>query len=349
MPETTKYLAAAISPNMPWACRTKEDVEANLKGWVMRIEGVIETNYPYLPIKLFVFPEDQFNPPDGPYWIDKTLKEQADAIGVEIPGKETDMLTQVCKKYDIYLVAGSALEVDAKYPGFYFNTSAIIGPEGVLAKYRKVNPFIPQEACLSPADLLPEYHEELWPVAETPIGNLGVAICYDWLFPEATRSLTMNGAEILIRPSAYPQPWGATPPTDWWTVVNRCRAIENVAYVIATNVGTTPEVMNYYGFVWPGQPQIIDWEGRIIAQASPGPGERMVLGPIDIDMLRWVRKTLLRHNMPCHMRMEAYPCYRKTYYPPGLGTRQFTGTMAEVFQRLSVTIMESRKKLWGLE
>jgi formamidase len=346
MSETTKYLAAAISPNMPWNCRTKKDVVANLERLVERIESYLLANLSYLPIKLFVFPEDQFNPADLAYWYVRPLREQAEAIGVEIPGKETDMLTRACKKHDIYLVAGSALEVDPKYPGIFFNTSAVIGPEGVLIKYRKVNPFIPRETCVSPADLLPEYDEELWPVAKTPIGNLGVAICYDWIFPESLRSLTLNGAEILIRPSAYPQPWGGTPPMDWWTVVNRCRAIENVAYVVAANVGTTTEVMNMPGVTWAGQPQIIDWDGRIIAQAAPGPGERVALGPIDIDMLRWVRQTQVQHNIPCQLRTEAYPCYRNTYYPTGLGTERFSGTMPEVTERLTATIKQSMKKLW---
>jgi len=349
MTETTKYLAAAVSPNLPWSCRTKEDVSTNLQELVRRIEMIVGFNSLYLSVKLFVFPEDSFNPPDYTYWPSRPLKEQADAIGVEIPGEETEMLTQVCKNYDIYLVAGSALEVDSKYPDIYFNCTAVIGPEGVLTKYRKVNPLIPVDTCTSPADLLPEYEEELWPVAKTPIGNLGVAICYDWVFPETTRSLTLNGAEVLIRPAAYMQPWGGTPPMDWWTVVNRCRAMENMAYVVAANTGITAEVMTLPGVIWPGQNQIIDWEGRIIAQAAPGSGERVALGPIDIDMLRWARKTQLLHNMPCHLRTEAYPCYRNTYYPSGLGTEYFSGTLLEVAGRLSETITESRKKLWGDE
>jgi len=346
MDETTKYLAAAVSPNAPWNCRTKKDVRAHLQGWIERMERIIGFNSLYLPVKLFVFPEDSFNPMDYTYWPSKPLKEMAEAIGVQIPGEETEMLTEFCKNYDIYLVAGSAFELDPKYPDIYFNTSAVIGPEGVLTKYRKVNPFIPIETCTSPADLLPEYGEELWPVAKTPIGNLGVAICYDWIFPETTRSLTLNGAEVLIRPTAYMQPWGGTPPMDWWMVVNRCRAIENIAYVVAANVGATADVMSMPGIIWPGQNQIIDWEGRIIVQAAPGAGERVALGPIDIDMLRWARKTQLLNNMPCQIRTEAYPCYRNTYYPHGFGTDFFAGTMTEVVGRLSGAIMESRQKLW---
>ena len=87
--------------------------------------------------------------------------------------------------------------------------------------------------------ILAGYDEPLFPVAETPIGRLGCAICYDWLFPEAMRQLTANGAEVLMRVSAYMDPWGATEPMAWWTIVNRCRALENTAYVVAVNQGAS--------------------------------------------------------------------------------------------------------------
>jgi predicted amidohydrolase len=114
-----------------------------------------------------------------------------------------------------------------------------VGPEGILYKYRKVNPWIPYEVHSSPHDL-DGYDAPLFPVADTPIGRLGCAICYDWLFPEALRQLAAHGAEVLIRVSAYMDPWGATEPMNWWTIVNRCRALENIAYVVAGEPGCEP-------------------------------------------------------------------------------------------------------------
>ena len=112
---------------------------------------------------------------------------------------------------------------------------------------------------------------------ETEIGRLGAAICYDWLFPEAIRALALAGAEVLIRVSAYMDPWGATPPLDWWTLFNRARAVENFAYVVAANQGAS--AANYPPFSWPGGSMIVDYDGRILAQADPGPGEKIVVGP----------------------------------------------------------------------
>src|SRR5436190_78799 len=151
----------------------------------------------------------------------------------------------------------------------------------------------------------------------TPIGRIGCAICYDWLFPEALRQLTANGAEILVRVSAYMDPWGATDPMSWWTLINRARAIENAAYVVAANQGAS--LRHYPPYSWPGGSQVVDFDGRLLAEASPGPGERIVVAPIDISALRHDRATRIGHHMTAHLRTEAYPVYQTHRYPPAGG------------------------------
>jgi formamidase len=205
------------------------------------------------------------------------------------------------------------IEADPRWPGVVFNTTCLIGPEGILYKYRKVNPWIPYEVHSSPHDV-PGYDEPLFPVADTPIGRIGCAICYDWIFPEALRQLAMNGAEVLVRVSAYMDPWGATEPMDWWTIVNRCRALENVAFVVAANQGAA--LRRYPPYSWPGGSMVVDYDGRILAQASPGPGERIVIAPVDITALRHERQSRRGHHMLAHLRTEAYPVYRGHVYPP---------------------------------
>src|SRR5216684_1751225 len=155
-----------------------------------------------------------------------------------------------------------------------------------------------------------------FPLADTELGKLGVAICYDWLFPEAIRQLAVAGAEVLIRVSAYMDPWGATPPMDWWTVVNRCRALENFAYVVAANQGARADY--YPPFSWPGGSMIVDYDGRLLAQADPGPGEKIVVGPIDLESLRAERDRRAGHHMLAHLRMEAYTEYQRSVYPGSL-------------------------------
>ncbi len=143
-----------------------------------------------------------------------------------------------------------------------------------------------------------------FPVVDTEIGKLGVAICYDWLFPETIRELAFRGAEVLIRVSAYMDPWGTAEPMNWWSLVNRTRALENTAYVVASNQGA--EMKNYPPFSWPGGSMAVDFDGRILAQADPGPGEKVVVAPIDIDRLRQERERRRGHDTRAQFRSEIH-------------------------------------------
>jgi formamidase len=106
-------------------------------------------------------------------------------------------------------------------------------------------------------------------------------------------------------------PRGATPPMDWWTLINRCRALENLAYVVAANQGAS--AAHYPPFTWPGGSMVVDYDGRILCQADPGPGAQ-----IDLESLRAERDRRRGHHMLSHLRMEAYAGYRKAIYPGGL-------------------------------
>jgi predicted amidohydrolase len=241
------------------------------------------------------------------------VAELADKLAVPIPNEHTDRLTRKAREHDVYIQSGSMIEHDPEWPGVLFNTTCLVGPGGILYRYRKVNPWIPYEVHASPHDL-PAYDDPLFPVADTEIGRIGCAICYDWLFPEAIRQLAVNGAEVLVRVSAYMDPWGAAEPMNWWTTINRARAIENIAYVAAANQGAS--LNRYPPYSWFGGSQIVDFEGRMLAEASPGPGERIVVAPIDISALRHERSTRRGHDMLAHLRTEAYPVYRTHRYPP---------------------------------
>ena len=150
-------------------------------------------------------------------------------------------------------------------------------------------------------------------MVQTEIGKLGVAICYDWLFPEAIRQIAFNGAEVIAKVSAYPDPWGATPPLDWWTLFNRARAVENTVYVVAANQGASLE--HYPPFSWPGASMIVDYDGRILAQADPGPGEKVVVGPVDLGALRAERRRRRGHDMRAHLRSELYDYLEQSWFP----------------------------------
>lgn len=302
-----RYSAAACQTDLPNPSM-RSQMRRNTDRIVSMIDSAVAGSAPFLPVKLIVFPEFAHAAP-----VFATAEELIEKLAVEIPNEHTARIHAKAKEYGIYIQTGTMLETDAKYKNALFNTTCLIGPEGILYKYRKVNTWIPYEVHTSPHDI-EGYDEPLFPVADTPIGRIGTAICYDWLFPEVLRQLAANGAEILARVSAYMDPWNATAPMDWWTVINRARAIENTAFVVAANQAAS--LKNYPPYSWSGGSQIVDFEGRLLADASPGPGERIVVAPIDVSALRHERSVRRGHHMFAHLRTDAYPVYRKSIYPP---------------------------------
>jgi predicted amidohydrolase len=304
--EHIRYSAAACQTDLPNPL-DRTQMRSNTDRMLHMIDSAIAGAAPFLPVRLVVFPEFAHAAPAF-----TTVGELLQRLAVPIPNEHTERLTAKAREHGIYIQSGSMLEEDRRWPGVVFNTTCLIGPAGILSKYRKVNTWLPYEVHSSPHDL-PGYDEPLFPVVDTEIGRIGCAICYDWLFPEAIRQLAANGAEVLIRVSAYMDPWGATEPMDWWTLINRTRAIENMAYVVAANQGAS--LRHYPPYSWPGGSQIADFDGRLLANASPGPGERIVVAPIDVSALRHERQTRSGHHMLAHLRTEAYPVYREAGYP----------------------------------
>lgn len=302
-----RYSAAACQTDLANPL-DRSAMRANTDRMLSMIDSAVAGAAPFLPVRLVAFPEFAHAAP-----VFATARELLEKLAVPIPNEHTTRLIEKAREHDIYLQSGTMLEADARWPGVVFNTTCLIGPTGILSKYRKVNPWIPFEVHASPHELA-GYDEPLFPVVETPIGRLGCAICYDWLFPEALRQLSANGAEVLIRVSAYMDPWGATEPMSWWTIINRCRALENTAFVVAANQGAS--LRHYPPYSWPGGSQIVDFDGRLLAEASPGPGERIVIAPVDITALRHEREVRSGHQMLAHLRTEAYPVYAQHRYPP---------------------------------
>jgi predicted amidohydrolase len=307
-----RYSAAACQTDLPNPL-DRRDMPRNTDRMLAMIDAAVMGSAPFLPVRLVVFPEFAHAAPVYP-----SVEQLLDKLAVAIPNEHTDRLQDKARQHDIYIQTGSMLEADPRWPQAVFNTTCLIGPEGILYRYRKVNPWIPYEVHASPHDL-DGYDQPMFPVADTPIGRIGCAICYDWLFPEAIRQLAANGAEVLVRVSAYMDPWGATEPMNWWSIVNRCRALENSAFVVAANQGAS--LRHYPPYSWPGGSQIVDFDGRMLAEASPGPGERIVVAPIDISAVRHERAMRKGHLMLAHLRTEAYPVYSSHRYPPALSAR----------------------------
>lgn len=301
------FYAAACQTDFP-AAATRAEIGTRVDRMCEIIEQTISGYAPLFDVRLLAFPEFAHAIPAY-----DTAAELFEKLAVEIPNEHTTRYHRLAQKLGCYIQTGSFLERDPTYPGHVFNTTVLIVPGGILGKYRKVNTWIPWEVHTSPHDIK-GYSDEIFPVVETELGRIAVATCYDWLFPETIRELAFRGAEILVRISAYMDPWGATEPMDWWTLINRTRALENTAYVVAANQGAS--LRNYPPFSWPGGSMVVDYDGRILAQADPGPGEKVVVAPIDVGALRRERARRLGHDTRAHTRSSLYTYLDEAYLEP---------------------------------
>ena len=146
------------------------------------IDAAVAGSAPFLPVRLVVFPEFAHAAPVYP-----TVAELLDRLAVPIPNEHTDRLARKAREHgDLHperiddrgrsAVAGRRVQHDVPHRA---RGDPLQVPQG--------EPWIPYEVHASPHDL-PGYDEPLFPVADTPIGRIGCAICYDWLFPRRSAS-----------------------------------------------------------------------------------------------------------------------------------------------------------------
>jgi predicted amidohydrolase len=237
--------------------------------------------------RLYVLPEFSFQG-----WALGVTVDAWNAASVRIPGPETDRIGALARELNAY-VAGTLFERLDEFPGRHFLTGFVISPDGdVILKYRKLYAF---SAKTRPGDVYRRYvdcfgADSLFPVVETPIGRLGMAIAWDANWPEVTRALAMRGAEVILHPLGS----GRMPGEEakGFGAMRRTRAFENVAYFVSANFGPLAGQAPETAGRWPSE--ICDYEGRVLA-ASDGGGETAVSATIDLDALRAHRAKPLRN------------------------------------------------------
>jgi len=197
--------------------------------------------------------------------------EEARPYAQSIPGPATERMSRACRELNCYAVFGM-LEADGDR---IFNAAVLTGPEGVIGRYRKVHlPYLGIDMFTTPGDR---------PFAVHAAGelNIGMNICYDAAFPEASRALAILGADLICLPTNWPP--GAECMAA--SAVNT-RALENAVYYIAVN-----RVGEERGFGFIGRSKIADPSGRTMAE-SLGIEEEILYAEIDPAKAR--RKHVIR-------------------------------------------------------
>ena len=192
-------------------------------------------------------------------------EEERIATAEALEGPTLGAIREVARARRIWIVAGSVAE-DVGQPGKTANTSVLVAEDGsIAAAYRKIHLFdvnIPDGARYAESETVVPGDKAV--LAPTPMGRLGLTICYDLRFPELYRQLASLGAEGIFIPAAFTLFTGK----DHWEVLIRARAIENLCYVVApAQVGRHSANRLTYG-----NAMIVDPWGTVLARCPDGEG-----------------------------------------------------------------------------
>ena len=208
-----------------------------------------------------------------------------------IPGPSTQFYGDLARQLGIVIVTSL---FERRAAGLYHNTAVVIERDGTIAgKYRKMHipddPAYYEKFYFTPGDL--GFH----PI-DTSVGRLGVLVCWDQWYPEAARLMAMQGAQMLIYPTAIGYESSDTPDEqqrqrEAWTVVQRGHAVANGLPVITVNrVGLEPDPSHQTnGIQFWGSSFVAGPQGELFYQASDNEEESVVVN-IDLEHSEHVRR-----------------------------------------------------------
>ena len=187
-----------------------------------------------------------------------------------IPGKETDKVGRIAENVGVHIVFPT---YEKGENGAIYNSSVLLDDSGkILGVYRKTHPF-PTER-IEGGGWTTRGSEIV--VAKTKFANVGLIICYDGDFPELSRCNALNGAEVIVRPSAFMRTF------EIWDLTNRAMAYENHVYVVAVNAVGRDGGNNHYF----GGSMIVNPIAQKLAQA--GGGEDIIYAKLDPDPIKYI-------------------------------------------------------------
>lgn len=198
-------------------------------------------------------------------------REEARGMAETVPGGSTEFMARLAAELQLHVVFG-LIEVsparEGRNEGLY-NALALVGPRGFIAGYRKIHlPDLGLDRVVDPGD-------RPFAVHGTALCRLGMNICYDGGFPESSRILALQGADLIVLPTNWP-----TGAEEFALHAVATRGMENAVYYAAAN-----RVGEERGFRFIGLSRIVDVHGRTLAEAD-GSSETMLLAEIDPSRAR---------------------------------------------------------------
>src|SRR3990172_4529809 len=189
-------------------------------------------------------------------------KKEVSLLAEEVPsGWTSQRLMQIARDKKIFVVAG----ITEKQGGKLYNSSILIGPRGLIGRYRKAHLFWNEKRFFTAGNTPFE-------VYNIGIARVGMMICFDWLFPEAARALALKGADIICHPSNLVLPHCPQ------AMITRC--LENRVFAITANRVGIEERIKGERLKFIGKSEIVTPSGKILYRAS---GNKEEIGIVDIN------------------------------------------------------------------
>ncbi|MFC2032006.1 nitrilase-related carbon-nitrogen hydrolase [Chloroflexota bacterium] len=266
------------------------------------------------PVDLFCFHECVVQGMATKLWA----REDFIRLAIEMPGEETELLGKKAKELNAYIEM-AAYTKEKDWPGHFFNTSFIVGPNGkVIHNHWKAHVSPGFETATTVQDVLDRFLERygwdaVWPVVKTDIGNIATFVCSEGFAPETARAFAFKGAEILVRScggcAISGMAGGVGDPR--FTMRAWCMC-NDVWGVFANNAHGQTDHYSVEASA-AGSTMIIDNAGKIVQQ-SESHNEDIVIATIPIAYFR------KNHSLP-RLRVEIYaPVYAQFTgkYPPNM-------------------------------
>ncbi len=194
-------------------------------------------------------------------------KGEISDLSEEIPeGFTTKRLIELSQDKKLHTVAGIA-ERDGNS---FYNSAVLTGPEGFVGVYRKTHLFSEEKVWFSPGNT----GFKVW---DTPIGRIGVMICFDWFFPESARTLALKGADIIAHPANLVLPYCPD------AMPTRC--LENRVYAVTANRTGAEERGGKERLEFIGTSEIVSPAGEVIYRAARE-SEEFGSANVDISVAR---------------------------------------------------------------
>jgi predicted amidohydrolase len=198
------------------------------------------------------------------------LHDQVYEMAEVIPGPSTKAIEKLAKKTGTHIIFGMP-ERSEKTKATIFNTAVFVGPNGFIGKFRKM--YLPTHSVFEEKRYFrPGYQ----PVAfNTPVGIIGLFICYDIFFPEVCRLTRLKGAELMVCISASP-----AVRRNYFEILTAARALENTAFLAYVNLAGVEDGLQFWG-----GSRLVSPTGDLLAKAKYDE-EDLVISEVDYNDIR---------------------------------------------------------------